>query len=43
MSTSLILLACVVVCPLTMVGMMVFMRGHGRGSAERREQESKKE
>ena len=41
--TSLILAACALACPLTMVGMMLFMRGHGRGSTERREQESKTE
>ena len=31
--TSLILAACALACPLTMVGMMFFMRGHRRRGA----------
>ena len=36
--TSLILAACALACPLMMVGMMFFMRGHRRGDgpAERK-------
>ena len=35
---SLILLGCVLLCPLMMVVMMVFMRGHDRQKRERKEQ-----
>jgi hypothetical protein len=30
--TTLILAACALACPVVMVGMMLFMRGHHRGS-----------
>ena len=34
--TGLILLGCVLLCPLMMGAMMVFMRGHDRGRGERK-------
>jgi hypothetical protein len=41
MTTTLILAACALACPLTMVAMILFMRGnHGKG--ERRAKESER-
>ena len=37
--TTLILAACALACPLMMVGMMIFMRGHRRGGGVRSERE----
>ena len=43
MPTSVILLACVLVCPFVMGAMMLFMRGHGRRGGESRARESKRQ